>query len=1054
MNAPTPATNSILETVAETRYRGLFDLGLARDDYDDEPASPPRESWTLSKGQQIGRYVLVRQMGEGGFGLVWLAEQKEPFQREVALKLIKPGMDSRQVIARFEAERRTLALMEHPNIAAVLDAGTTAEGRPFFVMELVRGVPITAFCDERRLNIRQRLDLFVHVCHGVQHAHQKAILHRDLKPSNILVEEVDCKPLPKIIDFGIAKALGAGARTAAGQMATFTGAGAVIGTPEYMSPEQADSDADVDACSDIYSLGAILYELLTGSPPIHSGTAARMPLDKLLRAIREVEPARPSVAIAHSAKSDTTRRIASKRDSEPRKLSQELRGDLDWIVLKALDKDRKRRYESAAAFAADVIRYLQHEPVIARPPTRLYLLNRLVRRNRVAFAAVGLVVVAMLGGTALALWGLLKANDEKNRAEIAEKLAEKETIKTRDVANFLGNIFQEISLRSDTHNVSGDDLTANTVHNLLDAANERRISELNADPQTDMQVARILARAYAELDDLDKAGQLYLKALDRLKEMNLGESSDAADMMFWTAWTRHREMEERGYSSVHAEDKELLHCLAIRRKNLAPENELRLQAEALYAGILRMNGKAAEANSILDEVMNGPNASKNQASPGYGWILREKALLLHEQTKPVEAFAMLELAGKILSKYSTSQNRRYQVGADICRIRRTFYLQDGEFDAALDAAVEELDLRQSWLGYEDPRTMTAIAAIYLRLEQPKEAEAKLRRAITVCQKRHWYRAQEEALRLLVQNAPTLYSPNAPERLQDITALAHVILYDADRVDHNVVGPTNKMRLDEAVDLLRVANTLTEPYSFEAADLFATRAGLAARRRDYPGAITELAKASRANPNNCEYGFESAVYSVAAGNEADYARYRTQLLKAQGIETLSFANFLSITRAALLRTGSSEEDLNLIRRGLGERLREGIKKQNPIDDDDLAALREGLSMDSGEADEFNDWTGLLMGMAEYRAGNYLDASNWLNFAQRSQNATIAVQKEIVSAMNEYRQNNPGAAALLAEAESAFEKRFVKYHDTDSDMRLHDFLSTKYLLEEAKALMGAR
>src|ERR1700720_899255 len=342
-------------------------------------------------GSVIGPYKLLQQIGEGGMGTVYMAEQTQPVRRKLALKVIKPGMDSRQVIARFEAERQALAMMDHVNIARVFEAGAPDAGRPYFVMELVHGVPITKYCDDNHLTPRERLELFVPVCQAIQHAHQKGIIHRDIKPSNILVTMYDGKPVPKVIDFGVAKA----AEQPLTERTLFTQYGTMVGTLEYMSPEQAEMSAlGVDTRSDIYSLGVLLYELLTGSTPLTHKRMKEAAYAEILRMIKEEEPPRPSTRLSDSGEALAS--ISANRHTEPAKLTKLGRGGLDWIVMKTLEKDRNRRYETASAFAADVQRYLLDEPVLACPPSPSYRLRKFARRNRRALATASVVGLAVV----------------------------------------------------------------------------------------------------------------------------------------------------------------------------------------------------------------------------------------------------------------------------------------------------------------------------------------------------------------------------------------------------------------------------------------------------------------------------------------------------------------------------------------------------------------------------------------------------------------------------------------------------------------------------------
>jgi len=457
----------------------------------------------------IGRYRLLQKIGEGGMGEVWLAEQKEPVRRRVALKLVKAGMNTRQVIARFESERQALALMDHPAIARVFDAGSTAHGTPYFVMEYVAGVPITAYCDHHRLNTRERLELFMQVCEGVQHAHQKAIIHRDLKPSNILVTEVDGRSAPKIIDFGVAKALT--------QKLTpdtmFTRAGVLIGTPEYMSPEQTDSSGeDIDTRTDVYSLGIIFYELLAGAPPIE---LRKIPFEEFLRRLREEEPPKPSTRIRTQDPATSTE-VARRRQSEPLTLAKQMRGDLDSIALKALEKDRSRRYDSPSAFAADIRRYLNHEAVLAVPTAAAYRARKFARRHRGALATSGAFALVLIAAAGISVWQSIRATRQRNRAD-AEAAA------AQAVNDFLQNdLLAQANSDIQAPNTRPDpDLT---VRIALDRAAARIAGKFDRQPEVEAAIRNTVGQAYINLGHYPQAREQLESAL-RLERRVLGPDS-------------------------------------------------------------------------------------------------------------------------------------------------------------------------------------------------------------------------------------------------------------------------------------------------------------------------------------------------------------------------------------------------------------------------------------------------------------------------------------------------------------------------------------------------
>ena len=479
------------------------------------PATPADQS-----GEQIERYKLLQQIGVGGCGVVYLAEQLEPVRRRVALKIIKLGMDTKEVIARFSAERQALALMDHPHIAKVLDAGATDTGRPYFVMELVRGVPITRYCDEKQMDTRKRLELFIQVCHAVQHAHQKGIIHRDLKPSNILVADDDGVPLPKVIDFGIAKAT-------AGQTLTdktvFTALEQFIGTPAYMSPEQAKLSAlEVDTRSDIYSLGVLLYELLTGSTPFNAKRLLEAGFDEIRRIIREEEPPRPSQKLNTLTREEQTT-TARCRQTDPPRLLHFLSGDMDWIVMKCLEKDRARRYETANGLAADVKRHLNNEPIVARPPSVAYKFQKAFRRNKLIWVAGLVVIVALLLGTAISTRQAVRATRAeaeeqrlRSHAEAAEKSALIEAAKSRQVTAFLVSMFNKIGPDAKR----GEDTVL--IRDVLADAATRVGTDFKDQPDIEEDLRGIIAKAYFyALEDETNAEAVFRPSL-MAKERRLG----------------------------------------------------------------------------------------------------------------------------------------------------------------------------------------------------------------------------------------------------------------------------------------------------------------------------------------------------------------------------------------------------------------------------------------------------------------------------------------------------------------------------------------------------
>ncbi len=617
----------------------------------EEEAEREPESLTRTP-EVIGRYRLVRLLGTGGMGQVWLAEQTEPVQRAVALKLNRPGFFDAEALRRFQGERQSLAVMNHPTIAKVLDADMTAAGQPYLVMEYVEGLPITAYCDSRKLGLKERLRLFIQVCEGIQHAHAKAILHRDLKPSNILVVEVDGKPVPKIIDFGLAKTMGP-----MDAELMLTQVGMVLGTPGYMSPEQADPAVeDIDTRTDIYSLGVILYELLTGHPAFDLAVLRKQRMDEMLRRLREVDPPAPSTRVEGDAK--TIVRMAEARGMDGAHLVSALRGDLDWITMKALERERERRYATASEFAADIGRYLQNLPVEARPASAMYRMQKYVRRNRIAVAVAGAAALLLVVFAVVQAVQLRRITRERDRAD--------------RIADFMTDMFKV----SDPSVARGNTVTAKEI---LDKSSREIEGRLGQDAAVQTQLMEVMARTYASLGLYDRARDLAERVLRR-RQQTQGEDDPAvlslkgqlAWYMFQQGHTaegeammhrvidadtkllglddaRTMEAEERMVHMLnlgaHYEEAERLaqQVLAASSRKFGPESARALNAQRTLAGALQGQSKFAEAEKVYKQVMEVERRTVPEGDPTRLATMHNYGNMLQEQGRMKEAEAMQRL---------------------------------------------------------------------------------------------------------------------------------------------------------------------------------------------------------------------------------------------------------------------------------------------------------------------------------------------------------------------------------------------------------------------------
>jgi non-specific serine/threonine protein kinase/serine/threonine-protein kinase len=692
----------------DVELRAEVDSLLARDQELGElsPTEPERPGAHDVVPERIAHYRIIRELGHGGMGVVYLAEQEDPIRRQVAVKVIRTGFDSESVIARFGVERQALALMSHSNVARVFDAGTTDEGRPYFVMEYVDGVPITEYCDAHRLSTRDRLTLFAQVCGGVQHAHQKGVIHRDLKPSNVLVTVEEGKPLPKIIDFGLAKAT----ERWLTERTFFTQMGMLVGTPEYMSPEQADLESDdIDTRTDVYSLGVLLYELLVGARPFEAADLRRAALAEMLRRIREDEPSKPSTRLL----GDASRESAERRDSDPVSLAREIRGDLDWITMKALEKDRARRYDSPSDLARDVERHLRHEPVLAGPPSAAYRMKKFIGRHRFGVLAATVGVVALIGFAATMAVQARRIASESDRVRQAN-------VELESVVKFQAGMLSGM----DTAGI-GERLMEDLKRRVAETSRDRGLSDADAEA-----VVRSFEDAVRSVNATDAAlrlidEEILARAIETLEKQF--EEQPLID-------ARLRGTIGVTYSNLglHSQaEPRLQHALDTRRRILGTDHPDTLASMHTLTALYFKQGRYDEAETLILEALEGLERVLGDNHWQTLDSMDTLANVYGEQGRYAEGEAIYrEIIDK--QRHVLGENHTYTL-ASMNNLAGTLVRQ-GRYSEAEEIIGKALNVHRREWGEEHPGTLlslTMLGGVYAAQGRYGEAEPVFRELVTI-----------------------------------------------------------------------------------------------------------------------------------------------------------------------------------------------------------------------------------------------------------------------------------------------------------------------------------